>query len=132
MGPVSFKRSEEHVFLGRELGESNGISEHTAMLIDEEIRSMLDDGYQRAMRILGESREKLEVLTRELLEKEVLNDREIYDLMGIEVPPELAEMIQDSEEPPASRTATEKKADAAEDPKLPKDVDPGMLGLEGS
>ena len=132
IGPVSFKRSEEHVFLGRELGDSNNISEHTAMLIDEEIRAMLEDGYQRAMRILGESREKLELLTRELLEKEVLNDREIYDLMGIEVPSELAEMIQDSEEPAASRTATEKKADAAEDPKLPKDVDPGMLGLEGS
>ena len=71
-------------------------------------------------------------MTRELLEKEVLNDREIYDLMGIPVPPELAEMIQDSEEPPATRTSTEKKADAAEDPKMPKDVDPGMLGLEGS
>ncbi|MBT7639236.1 MAG: ATP-dependent zinc metalloprotease FtsH [Planctomycetes bacterium] len=132
MGPVSFKRSEEHVFLGRELGDSSGISEHTAMLIDEEIRAMLDDGYQRAMKILGESREQLELLTRELLEKEVLNDREIYDLMGIAVPPELAEMIQDSGEPPASRTAPEKKVDAAEDPKLPKEMDPGMLGLEGS
>jgi cell division protease FtsH len=102
------------------------------MLIDEEIRAMLDDGYQRAMKILGESREQLELLTRELLEKEVLNDREIYDLMGIAVPPELAEMIQDSGEPPASRTAPEKKVDAAEDPKLPKEMDPGMLGLEGS
>ena len=50
MGPVSFKRGEEHVFLGRELGESKNFSEHTAMMIDEEIRSMLEDSYQRALR----------------------------------------------------------------------------------
>ena len=132
IGPVSFKRSEEHVFLGRELGESSNISEHTAMLIDEEIRTMLEEGYQRAMRILGESREKLELLTKELLEKEVLNDREIYDLMGIEVPPELAEMIDGFDDSSSTRSPTEKKPDAVGEPNLPKDVDPGMLGLEGS
>ncbi|MDE0959901.1 MAG: ATP-dependent zinc metalloprotease FtsH [Planctomycetota bacterium] len=132
IGPVSFKRSEEHVFLGRELGESSNISEHTAMLIDEEIRTMLEEGYQRAMRILGESREKLELLTKELLEKEVLNDREIYDLMGIEVPPELAEMIDGFDDSSSTRSSTEKKPDAVGEPNLPKDVDPGMLGLEGS
>lgn len=102
------------------------------MLIDEEIRTMLEEGYQRAMRILGESREKLELLTKELLEKEVLNDREIYDLMGIEVPPELAEMIDGFDDSSSTRSSTEKKPDAVGEPNLPKDVDPGMLGLEGS
>ncbi|MGE4631840.1 MAG: ATP-dependent zinc metalloprotease FtsH, partial [Planctomycetota bacterium] len=93
IGPVSFKRGEEHVFLGRELGESSSISEHTAMLIDEEIRAMLDEGYQRALRILGESRDKLELLTRELLEKEVLTDREIYEVVEIPIPDALLDII---------------------------------------
>jgi len=133
IGPVAFKRGEEHVFLGRELGESSRISEHTAMLIDEEIRTMLEDGYQRAKRILGESREKLETLTRELIEKEVLNDREIYDLLEIPFPDELADAIEPSaEKSNADKPQGESSEDASEDSSLPKDIDPGLLGLEGS
>jgi len=133
IGPVTFKRGEEHVFLGRELGESSRISEHTAMLIDEEIRTMLEDGYQRAKRILGESREKLETLTRELIEKEVLNDREIYDLVEIPFPDELADAIEPSaEKSNADKPQGESSEDASKDSSLPKDIDPGLLGLEGS
>ena len=128
MGPVSFKRGEEHVFLGRELGESKNFSEHTAMMIDEEIRTMLEDGYQRAMRILGESREKLELLTRELLEKEVLNDKEIYQLMDIPLP----DALRDSASPPVSKEDSSNDEPKEEKSKLPPDVDPGLLGLEGS
>ncbi|OUU22799.1 MAG: hypothetical protein CBC13_07155 [Planctomycetia bacterium TMED53] len=128
MGPVSFKRGEEHVFLGRELGEAKNFSEHTAMMIDEEIRVMLDDSYQRALRILGESRDKLELLTRELLEKEVLNDKEIYQLMDIPLP----DALLDSD--PPSRPVGETSGDDRREEKsqLPPDVDPGLLGLEGS
>ncbi len=128
MGPVSFKRGEEHVFLGRELGEAKNFSEHTAMMIDEEIRTMLEDSYQRALRILGESREKLELLTRELLEKEVLNDKEIYQLMDIPLP----DVLRDIAVPPVA--ADDSSADDTKEEKtqLPPDVDPGLLGLEGS
>ncbi|MBA4684151.1 MAG: ATP-dependent zinc metalloprotease FtsH [Planctomycetes bacterium] len=128
MGPVSFKRGEEHVFLGRELGEAKNFSEHTAMMIDEEIRSMLEDSYQRALRILGESREKLELLTRELLEKEVLNDKEIYQLMDLPLP----DVLRDNAAPPVA--ADDSSADDSKEEKtqLPPDVDPGLLGLEGS
>ena len=128
MGPVSFKRGEEHVFLGRELGEAKNFSEHTAMMIDEEIRSMLEDSYQRALRILGESRDKLELLTRELLEKEVLNDKEIYQLMDLPLP----DVLRDNAAPPVA--ADDSSADDSKEEKtqLPPDVDPGLLGLEGS
>ena len=127
MGPVSFKRGEEHVFLGRELGEAKNFSEHTAMMIDEEIRTMLEDSYQRALRILGESREKLELLTRELLEKEVLNDKEIYQLMDLPLP----DVLRDNAAPPVA--ADDSSADDSKEEKtqLPPDVDPGLLGLEG-
>ncbi len=133
IGPVSLKRGEEHVFLGRELGESSHISEHTAMLIDEEIRSMLDDGYQRAMRILGESREKLELLTRELLEKEVLNDREIYDLLEIPLPDEIAELSEQSDpDRDNSASSRDSRESSSEEKDRSEEIDPGLLGLEGS
>ncbi|MGE4619671.1 MAG: ATP-dependent zinc metalloprotease FtsH [Planctomycetota bacterium] len=128
IGPVSFKRGEEHVFLGRELGEPSNFSEHTAMLIDEEIRSMLDEAYQRALRILGESREKLELLTRELIEKEVLADREIYELVEIPIPDALMETPSDSSGPEDLAATSESE----EKPALPPDVDPGLMGLEGT
>jgi cell division protease FtsH len=128
IGPVSFKRGEEHVFLGRELGETSHYSEHTAMLIDDEIRAMLEHGYQRALKILGESREKLEVLTRELIEKEVLTDREIYELMEIPVPQSLLDTLagsRDKDDPQAS-------TDSEQKPSISPDIDPGLLGLEGA
>ncbi len=128
IGPVSFKRGEEHVFLGRELGETSHYSEHTAMLIDDEIRAMLEHGYQRALKILGESREKLEVLTRELIEKEVLTDREIYELMEIPIPQSLLDTLtgsRDKDDPQAS-------TDSEQKPSISPDIDPGLLGLEGA
>ena len=128
MGPVSFKRGEEHVFLGRELGEAKNFSEHTAMMIDEEIRTMLEDSYQRALRILGESREKLELLTRELLEKEVLNDKEIYQLMDLPLP----DVLRDNAAPPVAADDSSTDDSKEEKTQLPPDVDPGLLGLEGS
>ena len=128
IGPVSFKRGEEHVFLGRELGEPSNFSEHTAMLIDDEIRSMLDESYQRALRILGEARDKLEVLTRELIEKEVLTDQEIYQLMEIPIPDALLDNPANSGGSDDSQPA----ADSEEKPAIPPDVDPGLLGLEGA
>lgn len=86
LGPVSFRRGEEHVFLGRELGESKHFSEHTAMLIDDEIRRVIDDCYQKAMSLLTEERPRLEKLAEDLLEKEVLTDNEIYSLLDFPFP----------------------------------------------
>ena len=75
-------------------------------------------------------------MTRELIEKEVLNDREIYDLLEIPVPDELADAIEPSAQKRNADTPQssqgESSEDASEESKLPKDIDPVMLGLEGS
>ena len=89
---------------------------------------MLDDGYQRALKILGESRDKLELLTRELLEKEVLTDREIYEVVEIPIPDALLDIIDNSDGSDDSKTAT----DSEENPSVSPDIDPGLLGLEGT
>jgi hypothetical protein len=98
------------------------------VLIEEEIGTMLEEGYQRALKILGESREKLEVFTRELIEKEVLTDREIYELMEIPIPQSLLDTLagsRDKDDPQAS-------TDSEQKPSISPDIDPGLLGLEGA
>jgi len=125
LGPISFKRGEEHVFLGRELGEGKHFSEHTAMLIDDEIRRMMDEGSQRALQLLGEYRPKLEKLAVELLDKEILTDREIYELLDFPIP----ESLREPEEPPPAEPAAAPRPQPGTSAK-PK-IEPGRLGLEG-
>jgi cell division protease FtsH len=80
-GPVTFGKRSEHIFLGREFGEPKNYSEKTAMDIDDEIRSFVTAGYEKAKSIITESRDKLEKLVEELLKKETLDSKEIELIM---------------------------------------------------
>jgi cell division protease FtsH len=82
VGPVFFRASEEHPFLGREMAELRDHSEHTAQLIDEEVARILRESDDRAYRILEEHRDDLERLTEALVEREVLTEAEIEELVG--------------------------------------------------
>ena len=82
VGPVSFRASEEHPFLGREMGEARDHSEHTAQLIDEEVARILREADEHAFRLLESHRDELERLTEALIEREVLTVAEIRDLIG--------------------------------------------------
>ena len=82
VGPVSFRDSDEHPFLGREMGEVRDHSEHTAQLIDEEVARILREEDDRAFRVLQEHRDDLERLTEALMEREVLSVAEIEALIG--------------------------------------------------
>jgi cell division protease FtsH len=82
VGPVFFRASEEHPFLGREMAELRDHSEHTAQLIDEEVARILREADDRAYRILEEHREDLERLTDALVEREVLTESEIEEIVG--------------------------------------------------
>ena len=132
LGPVSFRRGEEHVFLGRELGEGKHFSEHTAMLIDDEIRRMIDEGSQRALDLLSDNRVKLEKLSDELLEKEIINDREIYELLDFPIP----ESMRKPEGGGSGDSAAEKSPPPVRGEEKKKEsgdsIDPGLLGLEGA
>jgi cell division protease FtsH len=89
VGPVSFKGSDEHPFLGREMSEPRDHSEHTAQVIDEEVSRILREADERAYRLLDEHREELEKLTEALIEREVLNVSEIEELIGKRVSAEV-------------------------------------------
>ena len=82
IGPVFFRASEEHPFLGREMSESRDHSEHTAQIIDEEVARILREADDRAFRLLEDHRDELERLTEALIEREVLTVSEIEDLIG--------------------------------------------------
>jgi len=82
IGPVSFRDSDEHPFLGQQMGEVRDHSEHTAQLIDEEVARILREEDDRAYQILQGRRDDLEKLTEALIEREVLSVSEIEAIIG--------------------------------------------------
>jgi cell division protease FtsH len=82
MGPVSFKMSDDDPFLGREMHQQRQFSEHTMERIDEEIGRILREAADRANKVLSDNREKLEELTRKLVEKEELDDEDLTVILG--------------------------------------------------
>jgi cell division protease FtsH len=77
MGPLTFGKSEEHIFLGREMARAKDYSEDTAILIDSEIKRIVSDCASRARQMLEANLEKLHALARALLERESLDGEEI-------------------------------------------------------
>ncbi len=85
MGPVSFGKKEEHIFLGREMSENRNFSEQTAVEIDTEIKEIVHDAYTEAKKIVAEHRKELEDLANYLLDKESINGPEVDRIIGLEV-----------------------------------------------
>jgi cell division protease FtsH len=87
MGPITFGKKEEQIFLGREISQHRDFSEETARSIDAEVRRFVDEGYQSATQILSSHREALERIAQALLEREVLDAAEVTMLIaGTELP----------------------------------------------
>ena len=82
LGSLTYGKRERQMFLGRDLFEERNYSEQTAVLIDEEVRRLIDSSYARARQTLLEHRAQLETLARALLDKEVLDGEEVKKLIG--------------------------------------------------
>jgi cell division protease FtsH len=81
MGPVTFGKREEHVFLGRDLGQVKDYSEDTAVKIDEEVRRIVNDAHTRAKTTIQENIGCLHGIAQALLEKESLDSAAIDEIM---------------------------------------------------
>ncbi|MHB8640322.1 MAG: ATP-dependent zinc metalloprotease FtsH [Candidatus Acidiferrales bacterium] len=81
LGPLTFGKKEEAIFLGREIAQHRDYSEDTAIKIDNEVRSIVTAGYTRARNILETHREALERVAQALLVREVLDANELKLLM---------------------------------------------------
>jgi len=81
MGPLTFGKQNEQVFLGRELGSQRDFSDQIAMEIDEEVKRLVMENYERAKRLLTENMVTLKRLAEALLEKEVLDSADIDNIL---------------------------------------------------
>jgi cell division protease FtsH len=108
LGPLSYAKGEEQVFLGREIAQHRDYSEATAQKIDEEVNKLIKDAYQRATDVLNENVDILHKLAELLLEKETVLGKELDELIqslrpGIELP---SKSLDDSEPEPQPTSET--------------------------
>lgn len=82
VGPVAFRTSEEHPFLGREIVEQREHSEHSAQIVDEEVSRILHEADKRAQDLLAQHRQKLDALATALEQREILDDVEVEEIIG--------------------------------------------------
>ena len=98
MGPLTYGKVEEQIFLGREIARTQDYSAQTAMDIDSEVRRVVDQGYTQAREIVEENTDRLKALAEALLEYETLDGAEVLRLIdGAPV-----ETLRGSDEPPSA------------------------------
>ncbi len=103
LGPLTFGKKEEAIFLGREIAQHRDYSEETAIRIDAEVQKIVTEGYARARQILETNREALERIAQALLDREVIDASEIRLLLDDQPLPDKPAP------PPASPTPTPSK-----------------------
>ena len=82
LGPLSFGKKEEQIFLGREIAQHRDFSEETAIRIDEQVKKLVMNGYDRARVIIEQNSEALARIAEALLEREVLDAAEVKQLIA--------------------------------------------------
>jgi cell division protease FtsH len=86
LGPLSFGKRDELIFLGREIGEQRNYSDEIARQIDEEVRALVDRAYERATEVLVTHRSRLEALAQKLIAEESV-DGEGFETLFADLPP---------------------------------------------
>ena len=87
LGPIAYGENEEEVFLGRSVARQQNMSEETAKKVDSEIRKIVDQGYDRARKVLTEKIDDLHKLAKALLTYETLSGEEIENLINKNIYP---------------------------------------------
>jgi cell division protease FtsH len=85
LGPLSFGKKEEQIFLGREIAQHRDYSEETAIRIDEQVKLLVKTGYDTATKIIEENNDALVRIAETLLQREVLDGSEVLQLIRGEV-----------------------------------------------
>lgn len=104
MGPLTFGKKEEEIFLGREIAQHRDYSEQTAILIDDEVKKIVDKAMQRAESILKENMDTLHRLSAALLEREILDAEEIDKVMKGEALPPFEKSVNVNGEPQSNES----------------------------
>ncbi|MEJ2023937.1 MAG: cell division protein FtsH, partial [Deltaproteobacteria bacterium] len=82
LGPLTFGKKDEQIFLGREIAQHRDYSEETAQKIDEEVLGIVNRAYERTSGLIKDNLDTLHAMASALLEKETLTAKDIDDIMG--------------------------------------------------
>ena len=82
MGPLTFGKKEEQIFLGREIAQHQDYSEDTALKIDHEVKRFVTDNYERARGVLTQYKSSIEKVAAELLVREVLDGEQVRRIVA--------------------------------------------------
>ena len=88
LGPLTFGKKEEQIFLGRELSQHRDYSESTAQKIDAEVNSIVTTAYKKTSQMIKDNIETLHRMAKGLLEKETLDSHDIDEIMAAGDAPE--------------------------------------------
>ena len=88
LGPLTFGKSEEQIFLGREISQHRDYSELTAQKIDAEVKNVVTNAYEKTSTLIKDNVDTLHKMAKALLEKETLDSKAIDEIMGIKTEPE--------------------------------------------
>ena len=105
LGPLAFGKNQQEIFLGRDLATQRDFSEDTAIKIDQEVQRFVTTGYHRAKDILNTNRDVLIRIAEALLEREILDAREMKLLIENKPLPELVKPAPPK--PPGEEETTE-------------------------
>jgi cell division protease FtsH len=106
MGPLTFGKKEEQIFLGREIAQHQDYSEDTALKIDHEVKFFVTQNYERSHKLLADSKDTLVKMADELLAREVLDADQVKRLA--------AGLPLDDPQPATSRPAASSTSDEDE------------------
>jgi cell division protease FtsH len=107
LGPRTFGRKEEMVFLGREISEQRNYSEKVAEEIDDEVRRIVDRAYETSRKVLTENRDKLDNMVKVLLEEETVEGEALQAILSAQPGKESEELAKAEKPPKPSETADE-------------------------
>ncbi|PWV59238.1 cell division protease FtsH [Plasticicumulans acidivorans] len=114
LGPLTYSEDDGEVFLGRSVTRHKNVSDETAHVIDEEVRSVIDRNYLRAEQILREHMEKLHKMAEALIKYETIDSDQIDDIMSGR-DPRAPQDYSDSEQPPAAPGTSSQAPDGKAD-----------------
>jgi len=126
LGPLLYGEDEDQGYLGRAGGGgASGVSGETAKLIDEEVRSIIDECYATARRLLEENRDKLDMMAEALMKYETIDTKQIDDIMSGRPPREPKNWQGDDKSGPGAVITPDDATDSKPD-QPPKDS--GVIG----
>ena len=102
LGPLTFGKREDMIFLGKEITSSKDYSDQTAMLIDTEVRGIIEKAHEQALKLLRENMDKLHLLAKTLLERETIDGGQMNRLLHGEKLEPLPRPSEPGEMPPTA------------------------------